>query len=128
MADQGMLRSRATVLCFRNGKLLLVRRKSQKWNFPGGGVKLDELPIHAATRELEEETGICRERLLPLCTLYVEGILHHIFTLQIDDHDRPVPQNEIVACKWIMRGKLAHSDLKPAAAALLARELPALCA
>ena len=66
--------------------------------------------------------------MVPLCTLRAGDIVHHIFTMQIDERDHPEPQNEIVACKWVQRDKLAPSLLKPAAAALLARELPALIA
>lgn len=128
MSDRSSLRSRATVLCFRSGKILLVRRKARKWGFPGGGVGTNEAPLHAASRELKEETGICRERLVALCTLQVGNTLHYIFTLQLDDQDKPVPKNEIVACKWIERDALNASLLKPAAAALLRSELPALCA
>ncbi|RRV49821.1 NUDIX domain-containing protein [Pseudomonas sp. p106] len=128
MPKQGELRARATVLCFRSGRLLLVRRKSRKWNFPGGGVKLHEPPHNAAIRELQEETGIRRRRLVALCTVRAGRIVHHIFTLQIDEQDHPVPGNEIVACKWVPRDKLAPSRLKPSAAELLARQLPALIA
>ena len=128
MSKPGKLRSRATVLCFLGARVLLVRRKSRTWNFPGGGLKPHEAPLNAAIRELQEETGICRERLVPLCTLRAGDIVHHIFTMQIDERDHPEPQNEIVACKWVQRDKLAPSLLKPAAAALLARELPALIA
>ncbi|WAC00500.1 NUDIX domain-containing protein [Pseudomonas putida] len=128
MSTPGKLRTRATVLCFRSGRLLLVRRKSRGWNFPGGSVKPHECPLSAAVRELQEETGIRRQRLVQLCTIRAGRIVHHIFTLQIDERDRPVPQNEIVACKWVQRRKLGPSRLGPAAAELLARKLPALVA
>ena len=58
MSKPGKLRSRATVLCFLGARVLLVRRKSRKWNFPGGGLKPHEAPLNAAIRELQEETGI----------------------------------------------------------------------
>lgn len=38
--------------------MLLNNRKPQKWNLPGGGIGLGELPIDAGTRELDQETGI----------------------------------------------------------------------
>lgn len=33
------IKDRATVLCLRSGRILLVRKKSGKWNFPGGAIE-----------------------------------------------------------------------------------------
>jgi mutator protein MutT len=42
-----------------NGKVLLLkRRKSGLWEFPGGKVEWGETPEAAAVRELREETGL----------------------------------------------------------------------
>lgn len=120
------LKSRATIICLRNGKILLVRKKSGKWHFPGGTVELDETPAVAAERELQEETSIEGHGLLSLCTLRVGYTLHHIFTTQLDDAEKPLASNEIVACKWVPRDKLPSTVLKPWAAALLSNQLPAL--
>ena len=41
------------------GKVLLLRRRhTDFWEFPGGGVDWGEDPVHAARRELKEETGL----------------------------------------------------------------------
>lgn len=41
-------------------EVLLVRSwlGHQSWSLPGGGIRRNETPLHAATRELQEETGI----------------------------------------------------------------------
>lgn len=49
----------ARVLVVHDKELLLVQpRKSNYWNFPGGGIKKTEDPAQGALRELREETGI----------------------------------------------------------------------
>ncbi|HFQ8053607.1 TPA: NUDIX domain-containing protein [Pseudomonas putida] len=119
---------RATIICLRSGKVLLVRRKGGKWNFPGGVIELGETPQQAATRELEEETGLHSHNLLELCSLEAGNTLHHVFTACVSDLDRAAPRNEIAACKWVSRGDLGRTSLNPAAVALLSKELPALSA
>lgn len=38
--------------------MLLNNRSPQKWNLPGGGIGLGELPVDAGVRELGQETGV----------------------------------------------------------------------
>lgn len=121
-------KARATILCLRSGKILLVRKKGGKWNFPGGAIERGEQPVEAAARELEEETRIRNLGLLQLCTLEVGNVVHHIFTTQLGDYTDAVADNEIVACKWVRREQLDATPLTPAAAALMSRQLPALSA
>lgn len=122
------IKARATIICLRSGMVLLVRRKGGKWNFPGGAIQTGESPQHAAARELTEETGLRCQCLLELCTLKVGNTFHHIFTACLDDRDRPAPSHEIAACKWVPRSGLSRTLLKPTAAALLSKQLPALSA
>jgi 8-oxo-dGTP diphosphatase len=120
------LKARATIICLRSGRVLLVRKKGGKWNFPGGAIEADETPVAAAARELREETSIEGHGLLSLCTVRVGSTVHHIFTTHFDDDEKPVASNEIVACKWVQRDKISPSMLKAAAAGLIATQLPAL--
>ena len=49
----------ATTFVVNNGKVLLhCHPKQQLWLPPGGHIERDELPHHAAVREVEEETGL----------------------------------------------------------------------
>lgn len=40
------------------GEVLLQKRGSGKWGFPGGAIELGETPQMAAIREVKEETGL----------------------------------------------------------------------
>jgi 8-oxo-dGTP diphosphatase len=50
----------ASAACFRDGRLLIVRRANppQLWTVPGGRIEAGEAAAEAARRELREETGI----------------------------------------------------------------------
>ena len=49
----------ATTFIVHGGKVLLHRHGKQGlWLPPGGHIERDELPHHAAVREIEEETGL----------------------------------------------------------------------
>ena len=52
------MKRRATVICERDGQVLLVARARGRWAFPGGRVKPSEELTDAAVRELREETGL----------------------------------------------------------------------
>lgn len=119
-------KARATIICLRSGKVLLVRKKSGKWNFPGGTIEAGEQPVEAAARELQEETRLRSIGLLELCTLEVDGLLHYIFTAHLADDSDAKADNEIFACKWVRRDQLTGTVLTPGATALMRRQIPAL--
>lgn len=52
--------------CFRDGRILLVREKSDgKWCLPGGWADVGDMPSKAAEREVHEEAGFeCAARKL----------------------------------------------------------------
>lgn len=119
-------RIRATIICLRSRKVLMVRKKGGKWNFPGGAVETGESPAQAAVRELHEETSLASHGLLPLCSVSAGTTLHHVFTTQFDGRQKPIARNEIADCRWIALDALEHIPLTAAALALLAVQIPAL--
>jgi len=125
-ARKAKIKARATIICLRSGKVLLVRKKSGKWNFPGGAIEQGESPVAAAARELREETSIEGHGLFALCTVKVGCTVHHVFTTHFDDDQKPMACNEIVALKWVVRDKLSPAMLNATAAGLLSSQLPAL--
>ena len=52
----------ATLICHKNGKILLVKRAMEPgkgyWGLPGGFIERGESPTAAAVRELKEETQL----------------------------------------------------------------------
>ena len=94
------LKIRATVICLRDNKVLLVRKTQKKWNLPGGRVESDEAPTQAAQRELLEEIGLEAEQLDFVIQLELYETLHHIFHAQLPTSQAPQPLNEIAECCW----------------------------
>lgn len=66
----------ASAACFRDGRLLLVRRAQppRLWTLPGGRIEPGERAAEAARRELKEETGIDAE--IVGCAGYRDVLLH----------------------------------------------------
>ena len=66
----------AIVLCNAKNEVFWGKRiKEHAWQFPQGGIKLNESPEDAMFRELEEETGLLREHVRILGR--TKGWLHY---------------------------------------------------
>lgn len=57
----------------KNKVLLLLHHKLNKWLMPGGHVELNETPLEAVFREVEEETGLVPDSLT-LVTPYADNL------------------------------------------------------
>jgi 8-oxo-dGTP diphosphatase len=55
--EQSPIRA-ASACVFRDGKVLLIKRREGMWAFPGGKLLEQETPFDGAHRELFEETGV----------------------------------------------------------------------
>lgn len=98
------MKDRATVLCRRRDKLLLVTRRWSRWSrwaLPGGTIRGAETPLDAARRELAEETSLVVDTLTYLFEFRGLGKRHHIFLVDLPDELEAAPGNEIVGCEWV---------------------------
>jgi len=97
------MKTRATVICRNDDRVLYVRKHKSKWALPGGKIEPGETPAQAALRELEEETGLVAENLIYLARFEKDDTMHFVFITLLQSGKSPCPQNEITACKWNSR-------------------------
>ncbi|MGH3851553.1 MAG: NUDIX domain-containing protein [Pseudonocardiaceae bacterium] len=94
------MKQRATVICRRDGQILLVARKRARWALPGGRAKAAEALSAAAARELCEEVALVAESVVFLFQFRGNSTLHHVFEATVYDDAVARPCNEIAKCEW----------------------------
>ena len=99
-AREARVKDRATVLCRRRDKILLVTRRWSRWALPGGTIGRAESPHDAARRELAEETTIAVDELTYLFQFHGLGKRHHIFLVDLPAQSAAAPHSEIAGCGW----------------------------
>ncbi|MDR8398561.1 MULTISPECIES: NUDIX hydrolase [Paraburkholderia] len=105
------MKDRSTVICIRDGRILLVARTRlawpSRWSLPGGTIKISESPLEAALRELKEETSIVQSRLDYLFQFGGLAKRHHVFVADLAPDVSPEPCNEISRCDWFSPTEIA---------------------
>lgn len=101
------MKDRATVVCWQQGRILLVERGRSRWALPGGTIRRGESPVDAARRELSEETTLEGHELGYLFQFGGFNKRHHVFYSILPHGVRPEPNSEIVRCRWFRPGKVA---------------------
>jgi len=99
------LKKRATVICRKGKRILLVARES-KWALPGGMLKRGEHLSDAALRELKEETQLSGKSAKYLFDFKSKQKHHHVFYCDIPSRAKPRPNNEISKCRWVQLEEL----------------------
>ncbi|MGF6662628.1 8-oxo-dGTP diphosphatase [Paraburkholderia atlantica] len=94
------MKKRATVICRRGKRILLVARSASKWALPGGILKRGEHRTDAALRELKEETQLSGKSAKHLFDFRGKQKHHHVFSCEISNRAKARPSNEISRCRW----------------------------
>jgi 8-oxo-dGTP diphosphatase len=104
------MKRRATVICERDGRVLLVARKGGRWAFPGGRQKNGEELALAAARELAEKTQLWATSIR--YTFQFKGLRtrHFVFVARVDERHEPVPSHEIMRCLWVRLDELLQLE------------------
>jgi 8-oxo-dGTP diphosphatase len=102
------MKQRATVICQRAGRVLLVAKPEARWVLPGGKVNRIESPIEAAHRELEEETQLIALRLDWLFEFAGKNTLHQVFFAHVAVCATPRASREIARCRWFRAEHIAE--------------------
>ena len=101
------MKARATIICSRDGKVLLVARTRARWSLPGGTIKRSESPLDAAQRELEEETSLVGTDVTYLFQFGGLSKRHLVFFVDLPQDAFPEPRNEISRCRWFSPTKIS---------------------
>jgi len=94
------VKTRATVVCFRGDRVLLVSKDGCKWSLPGGRPNKDESFADSAARELAEETTLSVKGLRFLYHVIGATTVHQVFAANIAKTAVAKPGKEIERCQW----------------------------
>lgn len=95
------MKRRATLVCRRGSRILLVARTGARWALPGGRQKENELLADAAKRELLEETRLQASSVSYLFQFGGARTRHYVFVADIPNDAIAIPDNEISRCQWV---------------------------
>ncbi|UBM07910.1 NUDIX hydrolase [Cupriavidus metallidurans] len=104
---------RATVVCARGDRVLLVSKDGCRWALPGGRPNKNETFADAAGRELQEETSVIARGFGFLFQVIGATTVHHVFVANIGKSAVPKPSKEIDRCQWFTQSELREIVVSP---------------
>ncbi|WP_097189644.1 NUDIX hydrolase [Caballeronia arationis] len=104
------MKHRATVICERDGRVLLVARRGGRWAFPGGRQKNGEELARTAERELAEETQMWATSIRYAFQFKGLRTRHFVFVARFDERSEPLPSHEITRCLWVRLDELLQVE------------------
>lgn len=104
---------KATVVCARGDRVLLVSKDGSRWALPGGRPSKNETFSETADRELLEETTLPARGLGFLFQVIGATTVHHVFAANIAKSAVPKPSKEIARCQWFSQAELREIVISP---------------
>ena len=101
-------------LIVKDGKILICQRTRHqpmplKWEFPGGKVELNEHPVDALVRELDEELGI-RAKIGPQAVVvrhnYGNGTAVELRFYWVEQYESEIENRIFHDVRWVSPGEL----------------------
>jgi 8-oxo-dGTP diphosphatase len=101
-------------LIVKDGKILICQRTRHqpmalKWEFPGGKVELNEQPVDALVRELDEELGI-RAKIGPQAAVvrhnYGNGAAVELRFYWVEQYESEIENRIFHDIRWVNPGEL----------------------
>lgn len=104
---------RATVVCARGDRVLLISKDGSRWALPGGRPSKDETFADAAGRELLEETTLQARGIGFLFQVIGATTVHHVFVANIGKSAAAKPSKEVARCQWFSQAELGGIAMSP---------------
>lgn len=101
------MKERATTVCWKGDRILLVAKVRSKWSLPGGRPEPRETMVVAAMREVQEETRLVIERPRLVCLYLDSRAAHHVFDVDVHVNAVAKPSSEIKHCLWVTPDQLS---------------------
>jgi len=115
------MRLKGFVLMERNGKYLLIKEATAKWNgmwfLPGGSVKPGESLEEGTKREVLEEAGCDVELVSVFCVKYSAGFFNKktsvfFFGNMVGERIKTLPDTESLEVRWLSYEELQGLPLR----------------
>lgn len=108
--------SAAAIVKDVRGRMLLVQHTDETWSLPGGGIKGNEPPRGAASREAWEETGlhVTIRKLYDVIYFHwrnPQGDIRQLFLYEAKIHGgkiRPNEEEDSIACRYVGLREIAE--------------------